>query len=177
MDNNNSVAKALSTTAVIIFVGGFIGGIVLGSINKVVSTDYLSSDLVFNWSLMLTSWFSCFFAGMFFVAMSEVVDLLNRISLQLKEKPIINTGFEEMKWEKEKAKTKYKDSDLKAQSEEKVVDSTTASEKKQIVEKPPAIFKSRSEARIECPNCHKEQMSNRNSCYSCGTRFIFSDEQ
>lgn len=178
MDNKNGVAKALGTTAVIIFVGGFIGGIVLGSINKVLSTDYLfRGDLVFNWSLMLTSWFSCFFAGMFFVGMSEVVDLLTRILLQMK----VNSNEQEnaslgtVKWTVEKAVTA--DTQTQPQYKRNDNENTPVSENKESEENPPAVFKSRSESRIECPCCHKSQMSNRNSCYSCGTKFIFSDEQ
>ncbi len=40
-----------------------------------------------------------------------------------------------------------------------------------------AEFESRSAQDIVCPICGKAQMSNRNSCYSCGCRFIFRDEQ
>jgi uncharacterized protein (DUF983 family) len=40
-----------------------------------------------------------------------------------------------------------------------------------------AVFPSRTVEQIECPNCQKTQMSNRNSCYSCGCEFQFEDEK
>jgi hypothetical protein len=40
-----------------------------------------------------------------------------------------------------------------------------------------AVFTSRSEQEIVCPVCNKVQLSNRDTCYSCGCRFIYKDEQ
>ncbi len=40
-----------------------------------------------------------------------------------------------------------------------------------------AEFESRSASTVACPVCGKEQMSNRNFCYSCGCRFIYRNEQ
>ena len=39
-----------------------------------------------------------------------------------------------------------------------------------------AEFESRSVQHIICPVCGKTQMSNRNSCYSCGCIFVYKDE-
>ena len=39
-----------------------------------------------------------------------------------------------------------------------------------------AHFSSRSIDEIECPICRKKQMSNRNSCFCCGCKFIYDDE-
>ncbi len=40
-----------------------------------------------------------------------------------------------------------------------------------------AVFESRSGMGIECPICHKAQKSNRDYCYNCGIKFLYSDEQ
>ena len=42
---------------------------------------------------------------------------------------------------------------------------------------PTARFATRRLGDIACPVCHKRQMSNRDSCYACGCRFIYEDEQ
>ncbi|SHI23545.1 hypothetical protein SAMN02745823_03736 [Sporobacter termitidis DSM 10068] len=42
----------------------------------------------------------------------------------------------------------------------------------------PAVrLTTRAVGEIVCPVCRKPQLSNRNSCYSCGCRFIYDDEQ
>jgi hypothetical protein len=42
---------------------------------------------------------------------------------------------------------------------------------------PTARFESRSTTEITCPVCQKIQLSNRDTCYSCGCKFFYSDEQ
>lgn len=39
------------------------------------------------------------------------------------------------------------------------------------------VFESRKLERISCPVCHKSQMTNRDTCFSCGTIFVYADEQ
>ncbi len=39
-----------------------------------------------------------------------------------------------------------------------------------------ATFPSRSIGTIRCPVCDKPQMANRNACYSCSCKFVYTDE-
>ena len=54
--------------------------------------------------------------------------------------------------------------------------STAAPQPETAAQTATARFKSRQPIEIVCPVCNKHQQSNRNSCFSCGCRFIYEDE-
>lgn len=66
--DNNKFGTAMKVVAILIFIAGFILGIVLGN-----------QEFGFNFGITAIYWGSFFASGMFFLGISEIIELLNDI--------------------------------------------------------------------------------------------------
>jgi len=76
--NGNLVAVICKTVGVIIFATVFIGGILIG-VEEVAVTPW-RTDTRMNWRLVFTIWTSGFISGLLFIAIGEIISLLQNIS-------------------------------------------------------------------------------------------------
>ena len=73
---NNSVANILNIIAIVIFIGGFILGIIMGYAAQYV--EYVDGD--FSFVAAFTYWCTSFISGMVFLGFAEIIKLLDVIS-------------------------------------------------------------------------------------------------
>lgn len=74
-NQQNRIAKALSVIAWIIYIGGFIAGLVFGMVNQ--GVYYAASE--FSFAIMFVYWSFAFISGTAFLALSEIIKLLGGI--------------------------------------------------------------------------------------------------
>lgn len=75
-DPHNSIASLLRVLAYVTFVGGFIGGLAVGS-TVVTLVDYLAGNThEFQFGLALAVWFSAFVLGALLLGASELLSIL-----------------------------------------------------------------------------------------------------
>lgn len=80
-NNYNGVAVVFQVIAVLIFIFGFIAGIILGN----VETGYYRSKTEFRFEIALAYWVASFVSGMFFIAIAEALKLLTEIKNNIKK--------------------------------------------------------------------------------------------
>jgi ABC-type dipeptide/oligopeptide/nickel transport system permease component len=76
----NKIAIWMYVTASIIFVSGFIIGIVMGNTYQVY--DEYQIDKVFNAALLFYVWIPSFVSGMLFIGLGKIIDLLDDIKFK-----------------------------------------------------------------------------------------------
>ena len=74
--DNNKIGTAMKVVAILIFIAGFILGIVFG--NQEIET-YYSTRTEYNFGITAIYWVIFFVSGMFFLGISEIIELLNDI--------------------------------------------------------------------------------------------------
>ena len=77
---NNPVGVALQVIAWIIFIGGFIAGIVLGNVEVTKGIYYSYTATEFSFAIAFTYWSVSLISGMLFLGLSEAIKLLNEIN-------------------------------------------------------------------------------------------------
>lgn len=75
----NPVATTLTVISWIIFIGGFIAGIVLGKQPVIRGTYYQHVDMEFSFAAALVWWATSFISGMIFLGFAEIIKLLHAI--------------------------------------------------------------------------------------------------
>lgn len=75
----NSLSTAFKALAWIIFIGGFISGIVFGRVEVTKGYYYTYTETEFSFTLALIYWAASFIGGMFFLGFSEIIRLLTDI--------------------------------------------------------------------------------------------------
>ncbi len=75
----NSLSTAFKALAWIIFIGGFISGIVFGRVEVTKGYYYTYNETEFSFTLALIYWAASFIGGMFFLGFSEIIRLLTDI--------------------------------------------------------------------------------------------------
>ena len=73
---NNPIAKALTIIAWVIFIAGFIAGIVFGNVEV---EGYYRSYSEFSFALAFIYWCVSFISGMMFLGFAEIIKLLDAI--------------------------------------------------------------------------------------------------
>jgi len=87
---NNNVSRILKVIAIVIFVIGFFSGFLLGA--QFPTTNITGRvEGVFNYGLLLLTWAFALITGMFFVALSEIINLLQKSIVLLKESKYAKT--------------------------------------------------------------------------------------
>ncbi len=76
---DSSIAIALRAIAFIIYLGGFIAGIVLGNVEVVKGTYYHYTDTEFSLAIAFVYWCAAFISGTMFLGFAEIIKLLNDI--------------------------------------------------------------------------------------------------
>lgn len=76
---NNPIAKALTVIAWIIFIGGFIAGIALGTVEVERGHYYTYTDTEFSFAVAFVYWCVSFISGTMFLGFAEIIKLLNEI--------------------------------------------------------------------------------------------------
>ena len=76
---SNPIATALKIISVIIFIGGFILGIVLGTQEVEQGIYYTYTKTEFSFAIALIYWAVSFISGMLMLGFSEIINLLNSI--------------------------------------------------------------------------------------------------
>ena len=77
--DSNPIATALKIISVIIFIGGFILGIVLGTQEVKQGIYYTYTKTEFSFAIALIYWAVSFISGMLMLGFSEIINLLNSI--------------------------------------------------------------------------------------------------
>ena len=77
---NNKIAIALTVIAWIIFIGGFIAGIALGTTEVQEGTYYTYSDTEFSFAVAFIYWCVSFISGTMFLGFAEIIKLLEAIN-------------------------------------------------------------------------------------------------
>ncbi len=75
----NTVATVLIFFAVLIFIGGFITGSVLGNTEVTKGTYYTYTKTEFSFAIALTYWSISLISGMLLIAFAEIIKLLTAI--------------------------------------------------------------------------------------------------
>ncbi len=75
----NTISTALKVIAWIVFIGGFICGIVLGNVEVVKGVYYTYTDTEFSFAHAFTYWAISFISGMSFLGFAEIIKLLTDI--------------------------------------------------------------------------------------------------
>ncbi len=75
LDNSNPVATALTVIAILIFLCGFIAGIVLGNVE--VGSIYTHTE--FSFAIAFTYWAISFISGIMMLGFAEIIKLLTSI--------------------------------------------------------------------------------------------------
>jgi len=78
-EQKNSVASVLTVIAWIVFIAGFIVGIVLGNVEVTRGTYFTYTDTEFSFTIALTYWAVSFVSGIFILGFAEIIKLLNDI--------------------------------------------------------------------------------------------------
>lgn len=78
--DSNPIATALKVISVIIFIGGFILGIVLGTQKAEYGVLYTYTKTEFSFTIALIYWAASFISGMLMLGFSEIINLLNSIN-------------------------------------------------------------------------------------------------
>ena len=76
---NNAVAVALKIIACIIFIGGFIAGIVLGTVEVEKGYYYTYTDTEFSFAIAFIYWCISLISGTVFLGFAEIIRLLDAI--------------------------------------------------------------------------------------------------
>ncbi len=76
---NNSVAVALTIIAWLIFIGGFIAGIVLGTVEVEKGYYYTYTDTEFSFAIAFVYWCVSLISGTMFLGFAEIIKLLDAI--------------------------------------------------------------------------------------------------
>lgn len=79
-NNKNSIASTFRVIAWLIFIGGFLSGLLFGY------TDYGYRYSEFSFTLAMIYWVSAFVSGMVFLGFAEVISLLQELVNQTKAK-------------------------------------------------------------------------------------------
>lgn len=79
-EQKNSVASALTAIAWIVFITGFIVGIVLGNVEVTKGTYFTYTDTEFSFTVAITYWAISFVSGIFILGFAELIKLLNDIN-------------------------------------------------------------------------------------------------
>ena len=77
--SNNPVATALTVIAWVIFIGGFIAGIVLGRVEVEKGYYYTYTDTEFSFAIAFVYWCVSLISGTVFLGFAEIIKLLNAI--------------------------------------------------------------------------------------------------
>ena len=78
-NKTNTVATVLTAIAWIIFIGGFVSGIVLGNVEVTKGVIYTYTDTEFSFTIAFTYWAISFISGFFILGFAEIIKLLNDI--------------------------------------------------------------------------------------------------
>ncbi len=76
---NNPVATVLIAIACIIYLGGFIAGIALGTVEVTKGYYYTYTDTEFSFAIALTYWFVTLVSGTVLLGFAEIIKLLETI--------------------------------------------------------------------------------------------------
>lgn len=76
LEKNNIVATILTITAWVIFIAGFVAGILCGNVEI---EGYYRHSTEFSFQIAFTYWATAFISGMIFIALSEIIKLLEDI--------------------------------------------------------------------------------------------------
>ncbi len=76
---NNTVAVALTIIAWLIFIGGFIAGIVLGTVEVEKGYYYTYTDTEFSFAIAFVYWCVSLISGTMFLGFAEIIKLLDAI--------------------------------------------------------------------------------------------------
>ncbi len=79
MPEKNSIAIALTVIAWIVFIGGFIAGIVLGTVEVEKGYYYTYTDTEFSFAVAFVYWCVSFISGTMFLGFAEIITLLHDI--------------------------------------------------------------------------------------------------
>lgn len=147
------ITAILKVFAVIIFIGGFIGGIVLGKQlaglhNSIVSIIRYSDKVNFSWGVALLIWLSALLEGSLLLALREVLIVMHVHQAQDYTVTLPNT-------------------------EVPTVESSSAVSKQQQPSESKAPVQPNATPRagyILCPVCGFEQPSDRIRCWQCGAQ-------
>ncbi len=77
--NTNGISKILSVIAWLIFIGGFIAGIIFGNVEVTKGVYYTYTDTEFSFAIAFTYWCVSFISGMLMLGFAEIISLLNDI--------------------------------------------------------------------------------------------------
>lgn len=78
-DNKNGVAQALTIIAWIIFIGGFIAGFALGTVEVERGFYYTYTDTEFSFAAAFVYWCIAFISGTLVLGFAEIIKLLEQI--------------------------------------------------------------------------------------------------
>lgn len=78
----NLVASWLLAAGIVMLIGGFIIGLVVGGVEMPNNDTYLM-ETVFLWEVAIIYWVSFGVGGLFFIGLAEIVELLSRIHLEV----------------------------------------------------------------------------------------------
>lgn len=81
----NKVADILVVIAWVVYIGGFILGIVGAYEEVTVGTYYLGTEKVFSWLAAFTGWATAFITGTMFLGFAEIIKLLQRLVISNKK--------------------------------------------------------------------------------------------
>ena len=76
---NNPIATALTVIAWIVFIGGFIAGIALGTVEVERGYYYTYTDTEFSFAIAFGYWCVSLISGTMFLGFAEIIKLLNDI--------------------------------------------------------------------------------------------------
>ena len=77
----NKIATALTIIAAIVFIGGFIMGIVFGNVEVTKGTYYQYTETEFSFGIALSYWAISLVSGIFILGFAEIIKLLEYIKL------------------------------------------------------------------------------------------------
>ncbi|MBQ2968621.1 MAG: hypothetical protein IJE10_10950 [Clostridia bacterium] len=78
-NKDNPIATALTVIAWIVFIGGFIAGIVLGTVEVERGYYYTYTDTEFSFAIAFVYWCASLISGTMFLGFAEIIKLLNEI--------------------------------------------------------------------------------------------------
>lgn len=78
-DIDNKIATTLTVIAVVIYLGGFFAGVILGNVEVVRGTYYTYTDTEFSFAVALAYWAVSLISGTMFLGFAEIIKLLDSI--------------------------------------------------------------------------------------------------
>ena len=81
--SNNPISTALTVIAWVLFIGGFIAGIVFGTVEVEKGYYYTYTDTEFSFAIAFVYWCTSLISGTMFLGFAEIIKLLDTIKKKL----------------------------------------------------------------------------------------------